>query len=99
MMKSVTDECGAPAQRMVRRGNLLRAWGTAIRVLYCCWVVSWPGVVGRPALVEQQLCPRPRIELPEELAFLEMDRCFASTGFHARDDRSVDRARRPPPRR
>lgn len=62
-----------------------------------------PGLVDLHSdAIEKQVAPRPGAEFPPKLAFLEMDRLFASagitTGFHAlvyRDyqDRSVARAR------
>jgi len=47
-----------------------------------------PGIVDLHCdAVEKQLAPRPGVEVPEELAFVEMDRYFAAsgitTGFHA----------------
>jgi len=47
-----------------------------------------PGIVDLHGdAIEKQLAPRPRVELPGELAFLEIDRLFATsgvtTGFHA----------------
>ncbi|WP_166172592.1 alpha-D-ribose 1-methylphosphonate 5-triphosphate diphosphatase [Rubrobacter tropicus] len=53
--------------------------------------------------IEKQLAPRPGVEVPEELAFMEMDRLFAgcgvTTGFHgvsimAGRSRGVERGRR-----
>lgn len=53
--------------------------------------------------IEKQLSPRPGVEVPEALAFVEMDRLFAqggiTTGFHALSfmqgrGREVERARR-----
>lgn len=46
-----------------------------------------PGMVDLHSdAIEKQLAPRPSVEFPEELAFLEMDRLFAAsgvtTGFH-----------------
>ena len=47
-----------------------------------------PGLVDLHSdAIEKQLAPRPGVELPPEVAFLEMDRYFATsgvtTGFHA----------------
>lgn len=63
-----------------------------------------PGLVDLHSdAVEKQLEPRPGVTVPEELAFIEMDRYFASsgitTGFHAisfmeNKNRSFDRGRR-----
>lgn len=63
-----------------------------------------PGIVDLHSdAVEKQLEPRPGITLPEELAFIEMDRYFASsgitTGFHAISfmedrNRSISRGRK-----
>lgn len=53
--------------------------------------------------IEKQLAPRPGIEVPEELAFVEIDRLFAgcgvTTGFHGVSimngrSRGIDRGRR-----
>lgn len=62
-----------------------------------------PGIVDLHSdAIEKQLVPRPGVELSEELAFLEMDRYFATsgvtTGFHALSfmegkGRSMERAR------
>lgn len=63
-----------------------------------------PGIVDLHGdAIEKQLAPRPGVELPEELAFLEMDRYFVTsgitTGFHAISlmegrGRSVERGER-----
>lgn len=63
-----------------------------------------PGLVDLHSdAIEKQLEPRPGIELPEALAFIEMDRYFASsgitTGFHAisfmkHRNRSLERGQR-----
>lgn len=63
-----------------------------------------PGLVDLHSdAIEKQLAPRPGVELPPEVAFLEMDRYFATsgvtTGFHALSfmegkGRSMERARR-----
>lgn len=63
-----------------------------------------PGLVDLHSdAIEKQLEPRPGIELPEALAFIEMDRYFASsgitTGFHAisfmeHRNRSLERGKR-----
>lgn len=66
-----------------------------------------PGLVDLHSdAIEKQLAPRPGVELPPEVAFLEMDRYFATSGvttgfqFHALSfmegkGRSIERARRP----
>lgn len=63
-----------------------------------------PGLVDLHSdAIEKQFAPRPGVELPPEVAFLEMDRYFATsgvtTGFHALSfmegkGRSIERARR-----
>lgn len=64
--------------RAERSGDTLDAGGSYVL----------PGLVDLHSdAIENQLAPRPWIELPPELAFLEMDRYFATsgvtTGFHA----------------
>lgn len=66
------------SSRLERTGETLDAAGRYVL----------PGLVDLHSdAVEKQLEPRPGIALPEELAFLEMDRYFAAsgitTGFHA----------------
>lgn len=66
------------SRRAERSGEVLDAAG--------CYVL--PGMVDLHSdAIEKQIAPRPGVELPADLAFLEMDRYFAAsgvtTGFHA----------------
>lgn len=85
---------GGISRRPERSGETLDAAGRYVL----------PGIVDLHSdAVEKQLEPRPGVTVPEELAFLEMDRYFASsgitTGFHAISfmedkNRSLARGRR-----
>ena len=66
------------SRRAERGGEVLDAGGRYLL----------PGLIDLHSdAIEKQLAPRPGVELPAELAFLEMDRLFAgsgvTTGFHA----------------
>ena len=89
------EECIAGiSRRPERSGETLDAAGRYVL----------PGLIDLHSdAIEKQLEPRPGVAVPEELAFLEMDRYFASsgitTGFHAVSfmedrNRSLERGRR-----